>query len=222
MIKAICFDLDGTLVTKRSSFDFTASLLAGFKQLGIEARHHNVILETLSYKLLNENIANSTVALLSTLSDLGLPTPPNLETVIKERNQAYFDACELMTGAKDLLDDLKHKNIPLALITNGPADMQLGVLKQLKLEPYFRVVLASGEVGIRKPDQRIFDLALEKLKSKASETLMVGDNPEADIQGALDAGLQALQIGNREPKSDVVKHVQNVPELHNYLKSILP
>ena len=220
MIKAICFDLDGTLVERKASFDFAGNLLEGFKQLGIDTKHHKNILEKLSHQLRNENIPTASSALITILKDLNLTPPDNFETVIQERNQAYFDASQLITGAQDMLNDLKNKNIPLALITNGPADMQIGVIKHLKLEPHFKALLVSGELGVRKPNKAIFDMALDRLGSAPSETLMIGDNPSADLQGALAAGLQALQIGNRTSNLKDLKQVQDGLELRDYLKSI--
>jgi len=221
MIKAICFDLDGTLVERKTSFNFAGNLLEGFEQLGIDKKHHSIILEKLSHQLRNENIPTASSALLAILKDLNLTAPETFETVIQERNQAYFNASQLMTGAQDMLNDLNNKNIPLALITNGPADMQKGVITHLKLEPYFKVVLVSGDLGVRKPSKRIFDMALDSLGSSASETLMVGDNPTADLQGALNANLQAVQIGSRDPKPKGIKCFKTLPNLHSHILSLL-
>ena len=76
--------------------------------------------------------------------------------------------------------------------------MQLEAVRAVGVEPYLKRLVISGDaaVGVRKPDPRIFRLACEELGAKPAETVMVGDNLEADIGGALSAGMQAVFLGS--------------------------
>jgi putative hydrolase of the HAD superfamily len=221
MFKALCFDLDGTLIQTNSSFDFPQNLRLGAIELGVPTDKQDLFINQLSQLFLNEHIANSEDAFKQVLQHLNIPIAGSLKRIVQKRSQAYFAACELKAGALDLLDYLKSNDLSLALITNGPADMQLGSIQGVGLDTYFDTLLISGEkdVMVRKPDTAIFKLACKRLKSLPEQTLMVGDNPVADIQGALDAGLQAIQIGNREPQLINVKWVQDLPELLEHFKT---
>jgi putative hydrolase of the HAD superfamily len=67
-------------------------------------------------------------------------------------------------------------------------------LKGAGLEAYFQTVVNAEDVGFKKPDPRIFAFALDKAKATASESLMIGDDLEADILGAKNCGLDALHF----------------------------
>src|SRR5690606_36341265 len=100
----------------------------------------------------------------------------------------------------ELLERLWARGVPLALVSNGPVDMQRAALRALGFEKYFRAVLVSGDrdVAARKPAPRIFSLACVGLETVPEETLMVGDDLEADVRGAVDYGLQAVWL-TRDP-----------------------
>jgi len=67
-------------------------------------------------------------------------------------------------------------------------------LEQLDLQPYFEMVLASGEVGVHKPDPGIFTAALERIEARAEASVYVGDNYWADVLGAQRAGLRPILL----------------------------
>jgi len=77
----------------------------------------------------------------------------------------------------------------LALLTNGLARVQRGRIQRAGIGGRFRCIVISEEVGLAKPDPRIFRLALEGLGLETGEVLCVGDSPSTDIGGARRAGL---------------------------------
>jgi len=79
-------------------------------------------------------------------------------------------------------------------------------LDKLGLNRFFDTKIASVDVGCRKPDSEIFQLALKYLRLKAEETIMVGDNPSSDIQGAHNLGMCAIRLmrGPNRTEPDVV------------------
>jgi len=96
----------------------------------------------------------------------------------------------------------------LGLLTNGLSCLQREKLRGAGLDAYFDAVVAGGDVGRRKPDRQVFDRVLADLGGAADEALMVGNNPETDIAGALAAGLDAVLI-----ERDGVPPRQAPPEL---------
>ncbi|MBS7390671.1 MAG: HAD family hydrolase [Fibrobacter sp.] len=67
-------------------------------------------------------------------------------------------------------------------------------------------VIISGEVHVRKPDPEIFKIALERLGTKAEETLFVGDDPERDIRGATSVDMQTYLFQNGSSLFDIFKN----------------
>ena len=78
------------------------------------------------------------------------------------------------------------------MITNGQSVWQQQKLNTLGIASLFDTVLISETEGVRKPDRAIFERALDRLKVKAGDAVFIGDNPEADIAGARNAGMIAV------------------------------
>ncbi len=91
----------------------------------------------------------------------------------------------------EILDYLKD-NYQLHIITNGFDESQAKKINSAKLESYFDLVVTSETTGHKKPDARIFHHAVEKLNTKHEDCLMIGDNPDSDILGAIRAGIDQV------------------------------
>lgn len=89
----------------------------------------------------------------------------------------------------------------LALVTNGAPDLQREKLTGAGLAPYFTTVVVSGEIGVGKPDPRIFIRALADVAVDAADAVFVGDHRVRDIGGAQQAGLRGIWI-NRQGGDD--------------------
>ena len=98
---------------------------------------------------------------------------------------------------KPCLDRLATAGTKLGLVTNGPYDLQCAKLDVSDLRGYFGAVLISRQVGILKPDPRIFALALDQLGATPQDSAFVGDTPKTDIVGAHAAGMKAIWL-NRD------------------------
>ncbi len=197
MIRAICFDFDGTLA--HFTGDFDDLLNEGFAKLGLDPQKRDAVLTEYTQQLRKDGAVTSLSALIETLGRLGLHADCNLEEVNTEFVQAYKEQMELLPGAREMLEFFKGR-VSCALITNGPEDMQRAAIQEVEIADYFRTILISGaqEVAVRKPDARILRLACERLEVLPEETLMVGDNLGADIRGALEVGIKAVYIGAEE------------------------
>jgi len=108
---------------------------------------------------------------------------------------------ELTPYARELLEYLYPK-YPLTIVSNGFIEVQYKKLRSADLEGYFSHVVLSEEANALKPDKRIFEHALKLNKATATETIMIGDNYEADIIGAQNAGIDQVWF---RPQSDNAK-----------------
>ncbi len=95
--------------------------------------------------------------------------------------------------SEQVLHDLK-KKFRLALITNGAPDIQGTKIDGSNLASFFETIIISGDHGFGKPDARIFQLALDRLKVAAHEAVMIGDSLNRDVAGARDAGIRTIWI----------------------------
>jgi putative hydrolase of the HAD superfamily len=117
-----------------------------------------------------------------------------------------FPRCSVeRPGVSSTLQTLRQQGLKLGVITNGFTASQNTKLDVMRIRPLFSVVLISEEVGIKKPDPRIFRLGLEQIGVSASEAIFVGDNPVLDVAGARAVGIRAIWLNCRgdEPPPDV-------------------
>lgn len=87
----------------------------------------------------------------------------------------------------------------VGLLTNGPGDIQRHKVDGTGLGPLFRAFVVSGEVGVGKPSPEVFQLVLGALGVGPGEAVMVGDNWDRDIRGALGSGVAAVWIAGGRP-----------------------
>lgn len=124
---------------------------------------------------------------------------------------------ELFEGAIEILDYLKPK-YELHIITNGFNEVQYRKMKSSGLSPYFDKIITSEDAGVKKPNPVIFDYALNNTKAGKSESIMIGDNWEADVMGAINFGLDAIYFNpESDPVSSQVKSVQSLSSIKSYL-----
>lgn len=97
----------------------------------------------------------------------------------------------LLDGAVDLLDYCANQNYQLHIVTNGFDSIQASKMESSGIHHYFENVVTNEKAGAKKPEARIFEYALQAANAQPQESLMVGDNWEADIMGALRFGLDA-------------------------------
>ena len=123
----------------------------------------------------------------------------------------------LFEGAVEILDYLilKYK---LHIITNGFEEVQHKKLKNSGIDCYFSTVTTSEEVGLKKPNPKVFLTALNKANSLPAQSVMIGDSLEADILGANNIGMQTIFYNYRnENISKKIKSIDSLLEIKNYL-----
>ena len=98
--------------------------------------------------------------------------------------RTFLANAPLFPGVRLFLKNLQLNNIPIAIVTDLTAHIQLRKLTYFNLEETFDAVVTSEEAGADKPDKRNFDLVLKKLAlSQRNKIWMIGDNPKTDIAG---------------------------------------
>ncbi len=170
-------------------------------------REEKIDKESLRYKRLNDtfNILNYEVK----------------SRIINKLSVDYIDhLCtfnHLFDGTTELLEYLAPK-YELHIITNGFKEVQQGKLNNANINQYFKTVTNSEMVGVKKPNPKIFSHALTLAKANVENSLMIGDNLEADILGALDFGIDAICFNyHNENLTSGIKFVDNLLDLKHYL-----
>ncbi|MDQ0916802.1 HAD family hydrolase [Paenibacillus sp. V4I5] len=122
----------------------------------------------------------------------------------------------------EVLNALNH-NYQLLLMTNGAPDLQQEKVDSIPgLAAYFDHILISGSFGKGKPDPTIFEHALNLLGTTVQETIMVGDNLDTDIRGALGVGMRNVWINHHNRTAPIHNRpsyeIATLPELLGILK----
>lgn len=123
-----------------------------------------------------------------------------------EMGTAYLDRCAEKTAtmphALETLASLR-SHFDLSIISNGFGEVQYKKLNRSKLSPYFSHVFLSEIIGHHKPNPEFFEAVLNELCASKGECLVIGDNYEADIMGAMNFGLDQVYYVPEEQSFDI-------------------
>lgn len=210
-LKAVIFDIDDTLFDREDAQQKTLRIImrefsdtfAGIdEETAIDA-----FLESDHISVRDFNVGDS-VSVARTkrskrfLNILGLRVDP-AEKITEMYVKAYPDVKAPIKNAESVVIGLA-RQFPLGVVSNGSPDVQCRKLKTLGIEHLFECIVLSAELGIQKPDPRIFWEAATMLKKGPEECLYIGDSYDTDVLGAKSArmkvcwfnphGLQPSQI----------------------------
>lgn len=198
-IKHIFFDLDDTL------WDFTRNAALTFEFI-FRKRALSLVLDDFleAYRPINEkywSLYRNREIEVDQLRFLRLSDSFNaidhqvpeemIHLLAKDFIEHLIDFNHLFPDALETLQYLFPK-YSLHILTNGFSAVQERKIYKANIHNYFKTITASEENGIKKPDPEIFKLALEKAKAFKENSLMIGDNFEADILGAQAVGLKTI------------------------------
>jgi putative hydrolase of the HAD superfamily len=118
----------------------------------------------------------------------------------------------------EILDYLMTKGYTLHLITNGFEKTQWSKINNSGLSKYFTHMITSEASNSLKPKKEIFEYALNKAGAKLHESIMLGDNLDADILGAMNAGMDCVFVNHLKTGTDVkptyiVHHLKELEEI---------
>lgn len=127
----------------------------------------------------------------------------------------YEESWSLYPDTLPCLDALSA--YPLGIITNGDGAQQRQKLEQTGITERFDSVVISGDVGVAKPQREIFDRSANEMGLSPSDLVFIGDNAEADVRGALQAGWHAIWLNRTGTGQEVtaltVAELTDVPRL---------
>jgi putative hydrolase of the HAD superfamily len=223
-IRAILFDFGGTLMYGRRNWTPIVAEADEALTNHIRAQGMDVSINTFStefrrrldeyFKQREKDLleTNYTFVLRELLRDKGYDDVPS--DVLRGALDALFSVTQenwiLEEDAIPTLESLRDRGYSLGIVSNAGDDTDVQQLAQgFGITKYFDFILTSAGCSYRKPHPRIFELALSNWYCPPAEAVMVGDNLEADIRGAKEAGLYSIWISRRaEPKTEDQDQVQ--------------
>ena len=203
-IKAIAFDLFNTLITVESHGlgEALTRLVRSLKKSGLDLEyepfkqaHRESAVRFLEETRKDGTETHNRFWISDALKSLGYDVPPDdprIATAVDSYFSAFLDLCHLIPGTGEMLQALKDR-YRLGLLSNfthAPAAKH--IIEHVGLNHYFHVVLISGDLGFRKPHPSVFWQLIDRLGVEKNQILYVGDDPEADIIGALQTGIQPV------------------------------
>ncbi|MEO6213371.1 MAG: HAD-IA family hydrolase [Vicinamibacterales bacterium] len=201
MIRTVLFDLDDTLFdhhySARSALSVVRAMHVCFEQMGISDLEaaHATIQDALHLEVMVGRL-DLDVARVERFRQLYRAAGVEPDTAIASRTaaayrKAYVASRQPVPGAAELLAAVGAR-ARVGIVSNNLLEEQREKLRHCGLEEYCEVLVVSEEVGVSKPDPRIFQVALSRLGSVADHAVMVGDSWTADVMGAIAAGIRPV------------------------------
>ncbi|MFD9511278.1 HAD family hydrolase [Streptomyces mirabilis] len=204
------FDLDGTLVDRNAAFADAIADLSHDHAYGPEIEHW--LLTELSDRADRGDFDRLRMAFQLNES------AEHLWRVYVDRMAAAVTCRPAVLGS---LKSLKAAGWSIGVATNGASDIQRAKVRAAGIADLIDGIAASGDIDVRKPDSRLFELAAARCGTQLTiGDWMTGDNPETDIAGGYNAGLRAIWVRGRPwPDSLATPHhtVDDVTEAIDYL-----
>jgi putative hydrolase of the HAD superfamily len=221
MLQAALFDLDGTLLDRlsclrvylygqveRLSNDLHALPFGEYMERVIELDAHGHADKEELFRIIERDF---------TLS------PGTWHRLLDDFLTYFPHICVPFPKAHQMLTTLRQQGIKMGLVTNGAVDSQQPKIDGLGIARYFDIMLLSEAEGVAKPDAEIFRRATDNLGVSPEQTVMIGDNPEADIRGAKSYGMKAIWKRDAywEAPEIVDAIVDNLDELPSTIRNLV-
>lgn len=156
---------------------------------------------------------------------LSLRMPNPTKEYCLEISDKFLELCSckpgLIDGARELVEYLKAKGYRLHICSNGFHEVQYKKLTACGLIDFFDTIVLSEDAGANKPSAQFYDYALKVSGAKRETTLMIGDNYEGDVLGAIASGIDAMLFRrwdkSFQPAPTVRYTVDTLPEITTIL-----
>jgi putative hydrolase of the HAD superfamily len=219
MIKAVLFDLDGTLIDRNATVkDFIDKQYERLNKWLNNIPKDRYIERFIS--LDNRGYVWKDKVYQQLVEEFDI-TGVTWEQLLQDYINQFKYSCVPFPNLISTLENLTENNITLGMITNGKGQFQMNNIKALGIDQYFKTILISDWEGIKKPQPEIFLKALEKINMLPAESMFVGDHPENDVKAAQSIGMTGIwkkddQWNNVE--ADYI--VENLAEIPLIVKEI--
>ena len=220
VIRAVLFDLDGTLFDRDTS---VRTLIARQYDHFADALRH-VPKQTFITRFMDldaRGYVRKDVVYQHLIAEYHVQDCV-LEDLYDHFYATYHDCCRPFPGLHELLTQLRARDLKLGIITNGGHNFQMRTIEALGIGCFFGAILTSDQEQLKKPDARLFHRAVQRLDIPASEAVFVGDHPIVDIAGARAAGLKAIWRRDLhwEPAPDADGVIDHLAELESRLMNL--
>ena len=221
MLQAALFDLDGTLLDRLSCL--RVYLYGQVERLSNDlhnlpfGEYMEIVIELDAHGHADKGELFRRIERDSTLS------PGTWHRLLDDFLTYFPHICVPFPKAHQTLTTLRQQGIKMGLVTNGAIDSQQPKIDGLGIARYFDTILISEAEGVAKPDAEIFRRATDNLGVSPEQTVMIGDNPEADIRGAKFFGMKAIWKRDAywEAPEIVDAIVDNLDELPSTIRNLV-
>ena len=220
MIKAVVFDLDNTLIDfmrmKRTSIDAALNAMLG-SGLEMEKEKASKKLYDLYSKhgIEHQKIFQKFLKKVTGEIDYRI-----LAAGVVAYRKAQVGVLQPYAMVMPTLIKLREKGLKLAIVSDAPRFNAWIRLVEMHIHDFFDVVVTFEDTKKRKPDKAPFEVALNKLKLKPGECLMVGDWPERDIKGAKELGMKTAFAKYGAIKEVTIKADYELNKIEDVMKII--
>jgi putative hydrolase of the HAD superfamily len=154
------------------------------------------------------------------VEELGIPAFDGMEALAEAMGTAYVQRAPYRTalfdGAVEVCQALKARGHRMFILTNGFEEVQHIKVNRSGLEPYFDGVFTSDALGFKKPHSECFSIGLALAESQADRAVMIGDDWECDVDGAIQAGWGAVHFDPHQAPD-----LSTTPRRINALRTLL-
>jgi len=154
----------------------------------------------------------------SALRRLGIPADDDTLGMIHDTFKKHYIST-FYPCTEDTIRKLAER-YKLALISNTMSDQPREMLVETGMDSLFKMIICSRDLGIRKPNPAIFKHVLDEVGVLPEETVHVGDNVEADMEGALDSGITPIWIRTPDQGTWHGHAISSICDLPRFLEII--
>ncbi|MGP4069980.1 HAD family hydrolase [Halobacillus sp. B29] len=222
MIKAIIFDLDGTLLNRDESLKVFISEQHDrlnkwlghipkeeYIQKFIELDDHGYVWKDEVFEQLTKEFEIEGISVHELLEDY---------------LNFFKENCVPFPELLETLEELKRNHFLVGMVTNGKGQFQMDNIKALEMDSYMDVILISDWEGVKKPDSMIFRRVAERLHVCPEDCVFIGDHPDKDVKAAREVGMKGIWKRNDQwdgaEADDMIDDLSEIPGIILQFNSI--